>query len=74
MKYGWKLLFIPLWGLPAAGAYITMALSMGMTSVWTFIIGGIVGLVIGIPAGIWTANKVRRDDPDWGDPRVDPSA
>lgn len=74
MKYGWKLLFIPLWALCIAGAVVIAGLAVGLMSWWTFVIAGIVGLVIGVPAGIWNVRKVRREDPDWGPPGVDPAA
>lgn len=65
MAYGWRLLFIPLWALCIAGAVVVAALVIGFMTWITFVVAGIVGLAIGIPAGIWNARKIRRDDPDW---------
>lgn len=65
MKYGWKLLFIPLWALSIAGAVVIAGLSIGVVSWITFVVAGAVGLIVGVPAGIWNTRKIRREDPDW---------
>ncbi len=65
MKYGWKLVFTPLWVLCVAGAALVGFFAVGWYSWAAFITAGVVGLVIGIPAGIWNTRKVRREDPNW---------
>lgn len=65
MKYGWKLLITPIWVMCVAGAAVIAALSVGWVSWTAFVASGVVGLVIGIPAGIWNTRKMRREDPNW---------
>lgn len=65
MKHGWRLLFIPLWALCVAGVVVIAGLALGLFTWATFVVAGVVGLVVGIPAGLWNTKKVRRDDPDW---------
>lgn len=67
MKYGWKPLFGAIWAVCAAGVVVIAALSLGWTSWVAFAVAGVVGLVVGVPAGIWNARKLRRDDPNWED-------
>lgn len=65
MKYGWRLVLIPLWALCIAGAVVIAFLAMGWYSWAAFALAGLVGLAIGVPVGIWNTKKVRRDDPQW---------
>ncbi|MBL6427029.1 MAG: hypothetical protein HOY44_05840 [Maritimibacter sp.] len=65
MKHGWRLLFIPLWALCVAGVVVIAGLALGLFTWVTFVVAGVVGLIVGIPAGLWDTKKVRRDDPDW---------
>ncbi len=65
MKHGWRLLFIPLWALCVAGVVVIAGLALGLFTWVTFVVAGVVGLIVGIPAGLWNTKKVRRDDPDW---------
>ncbi|MEC7765174.1 MAG: hypothetical protein VX874_24935 [Pseudomonadota bacterium] len=65
MKHGWRLLFIPLWALCIAGVVVVAGLVLGFFTWLTFLVAAIIGLAIGIPAGLWNTRKVRRDDPDW---------
>ena len=65
MKYGWRLLFVPLWTLCIAGAVLIACLALGWMTWKAFALAAAVGLVLGIPGGLWTTRKVRRDDPDW---------
>ncbi|SEO92368.1 hypothetical protein SAMN04490248_11638 [Salinihabitans flavidus] len=65
MKYGWKALLGVLWVSCLAGATLIVFLALGWYSPWAFAAAGAVGLVFGIPAGIWNARKLRRDDPNW---------
>ena len=56
-----------LWVPCITGAMVIILLSMGWTGWLTFAVAGAVGLVIGIPAGIWTARTIKRQDPGWPD-------
>ena len=44
---------------------VIAGLALGLFTWVTFVVAGVVGLVVGIPAGLWNTKKVRRDDPDW---------
>ncbi|TYB80611.1 hypothetical protein [Maritimibacter fusiformis] len=65
MTYGWRLLFIPLWALCIAGGALVAFFAFGWYSWAAFVVAGIIGAAIGVPAGIWNTRKVRREDPDW---------
>ncbi|OWY01500.1 MULTISPECIES: hypothetical protein [Thioclava] len=65
MKYGWRLLFIPLWVLCIAGAVVTAFLAFDWMNWQAFVVAGLIGLLVGVPAGLWNTFKVRREDPDW---------
>jgi len=65
MKYGWRLIFIPLWALCVAGAAVTAFLAIGWVSWEAFAVAAVIGATAGIPAGLWNTHKVRRDDPAW---------
>ncbi|WP_172330902.1 hypothetical protein [Mangrovicoccus sp. HB161399] len=65
MKYGWRLLLIPLWALCIAGAALTAFLAAGWIGWPAFALAAVLGLVLGIPGGLWNTRKVRRDDPAW---------
>ena len=65
MKYGWRLIFIPLWALCIAGAAVTAFLAIGWVGWKAFAAAAVIGAVAGIPAGLWNTHKVRRDDPAW---------
>ncbi len=54
-----------LWVACVAGAMVILLLSLGWTGWMTFAVSGIVGILIGVPAGIWTARKIKRQDPGW---------
>lgn len=56
---------VALWVPCIAGAMVILLLSLGWTGWITFVVSGAVGLVIGVPAGIWTARKIKRQDPGW---------
>ncbi|MGR3323705.1 MAG: hypothetical protein ACU0DK_17445 [Pseudooceanicola sp.] len=66
MKYGWRLLYIPLWVLCVAGAALIAFLAFDWLAWQAFAVAGVIGLVVGVPAGLWTTKKIRRDDPAWG--------
>ncbi|NKX29539.1 hypothetical protein [Tritonibacter mobilis] len=65
MKYGWRLIFIPLWALCVAGAALTAFLVAGWFDWQAFAVAAAIGLIVGAPAGLWNTFKVRRDDPAW---------
>lgn len=65
MKYGWRLLFIPLWAMCIAGAFLTAFLAAGWIGWQSFAIAAGIGLLLGVPGGLWNTYKVRRDDPGW---------
>jgi len=65
MKYGWKLVFTPLWVLCVAGAALTVFFVYDWYSWTAFATAGVIGLLIGVPGGIWNTRKVRREDPNW---------
>ena len=54
-----------LWVPCIAGAMVIILLSLGWTGWITFAVSGAVGIVLGVPAGIWTARKIKRQDPGW---------
>ncbi|MEZ5779125.1 MAG: hypothetical protein R3E44_12270 [Paracoccaceae bacterium] len=56
---------VVLWVLSIAGAVVVAALSLGWVGWWPFIVAGVVGLVLGVPAGIWSARRIKREDPNW---------
>lgn len=59
-----------LWVSSVAGAAVVALLSIGWVSWVSFAIAGVVGLVVGVPAGIWTARLIKRDDPNWPPTRL----
>lgn len=65
MKYGWRLVFAPLWTLCLAGAALIAFFTIGWYDWAAFATAAAIGLMAGIPAGIWNAHKVRRDDGAW---------
>ncbi|MBV7408027.1 hypothetical protein [Maritimibacter sp. DP1N21-5] len=65
MKYGWRLVLIPLWASCVAGAVVIAALAVGLVSWIAFAVAGVIGLIVGVPAGIWNAKYMRREDPHW---------
>ncbi|WOI31336.1 hypothetical protein R1T40_00410 (plasmid) [Tritonibacter scottomollicae] len=65
MKYGWRFVFIPLWVLCISGAALTAFLVADWLAWQAFAVAITIGLIVGVPAGIWTTFKVRRDDPAW---------
>ena len=56
---------IVMWVFCLAGAAIVALMSMGDVTVWSFVISGVFGLIFGIPAGLWSAWAIKRDDPSW---------
>jgi uncharacterized membrane protein YfcA len=56
---------VVLWAVCIAGTFAIAFLSMGWVSWQAFAVAGTAGLVLGFPSGIWTARRIKRDDPDW---------
>ncbi|MAM62303.1 hypothetical protein [Maritimibacter sp. UBA3975] len=73
MKHGWRLLLIPLWALCAAGVVVIAGLAVGFMTWVTFAVAAVIGLAIGIPAGLWNTHKIKREDPDWDHRREIPA-
>ena len=59
-----------LWVACIAGVVVIVLLSSGWTGWKTFAIAGVIGLLIGIPAGIWSASHIKREDPGWPPERL----
>ncbi len=60
-----RTIMVTLWVMCLAGALVIAFLSAGWVGWTPFVLSGILGLAIGIPAGLWTARKIKRDDPAW---------
>ncbi len=56
---------VVLWVACVAGAVVIVALSLGWIGWQPFAVGAIVGVVIGVPGGLWNARYIKRKDPDW---------
>ncbi len=56
---------VVIWVLCIAGAAVIAALSYGWVGWVAFVVSGIVGVVLGVPLGIWTAKQIKREDPAW---------
>ena len=65
MKAPLRILLATLWALCIAGVVIVAALSLGIVEWQDFATAVIAGLVLGIPAGIWTERRIKRNDPFW---------
>lgn len=68
MRYGWRWMLAPLWAACLAGAVLIVCFSAGWYTWQAFALAGGIGLAAGIPLGIWTARKLRRQDPGWPTP------
>lgn len=60
-----RTLMVALWVSSLAGAVVIAGLSLGYVSWQVFALAGIFGLGIGVPAGLWNAGYIKRNDPDW---------
>ena len=69
MRHGWRLVFIPLAVACIAGAALVLFLALAWVSAVAFVAAGLVGLVLGVPFGLWATKKVRKDDPAWSEQR-----
>lgn len=60
-----RTIMVSLWVSSLAGAIVVGFLSAGWVGWMPFVLAGVIGLVLGVPAGLYTARKIKRDDPDW---------
>lgn len=65
-----RTIMVTLWVSSLAGAIVTGFLSAGWIGWMPFAVAGLIGLALGVPAGLFTARKIKRDDPDWPPRRV----
>jgi hypothetical protein len=56
-----------LWVPCIAGAMVIVLLTLDWTGWMTFAVAALVGLAVGVPAGIGTARQIKREDPGWPD-------
>lgn len=59
-----------MWVTSVAGAAVIALLSIGWFSWVSFPVSGVVGLAVGVPAGLWTAYAIKREDPNWPPKRI----
>ena len=60
-----RTIMVALWVSSLAGAALIAFLSAGWVGWMPFVVAGIIGLALGFPAGLYTARKIKRDDPAW---------
>lgn len=60
-----RTIMVTLWVTSLAGAIVVGFLSAGWVGWPTFVLAGIIGLALGIPAGLYSARRIKRDDPAW---------
>lgn len=60
-----RTIMVVLWVTSAAGVALVALMSLGAITWVSFAIAGVVGLAVGIPAGLWSARAIKRDDPSW---------
>ena len=65
MRAPLRTLLAVIWVACVAGAIVIFALTFGVMSWKAFAVAGLLGLVIGIPGGLWTARQIKREDPSW---------
>jgi hypothetical protein len=53
---------VVLWVFCVAGAAVIVALAMGWLTWVSFAVSGAIGLVVGVPGGLWTARRIKRSD------------
>ncbi len=54
-----------IWVVCVVGVAVIALLTLGWFTWITFAIAGVVGLVVGVPAGVWSARAIKREDPQW---------
>lgn len=52
-----------LWVACIAGAAVVAALSLGWVGWVPFAASGVLGLVLGIPLGLWSARRIKQENP-----------
>lgn len=65
MKAPLRTLMVALWVACVAGAVLIVFLSLASITWVAFVVSGVVGILVGVPAGLWTAKAIKRDDPNW---------
>lgn len=60
-----RTVMVALWVVCIAGAAVIAALSYGWVGWMAFVVSGVIGLVLGVPLGIWSARQIKREDPLW---------
>ncbi len=60
-----RTLMVALWVTSIAGGAVILFLSFAWMSWASFAVAGVLGLGLGIPAGIWSARAIKREDPNW---------
>lgn len=65
MKAPLRTFLVTLWVACLAGAAVIAALASGWVSWTAFAAAGALGVVLGTPAGLWTAREIKREDPNW---------
>ena len=61
---------IPLFVASIAGTVVIVALALGFYTWWAFAISGVVGIVLGVPLGIWVTNAIKRAGSAWPPERL----
>ena len=60
-----RTLLVTLWVACVGGVVVIAGLSLGWVGWSPFVLGAALGVIIGVPAGIWNARYIKRKDPDW---------
>lgn len=55
-------IMVTLWASCIAGAVVVAGLVLGIVNWWLFGLAVVVGGVLGVPAGLWTARTLRQGD------------
>jgi hypothetical protein len=53
------------------GAVVITLFSMGLYNVWTIGAGVAAGLLLSWPAAYWVSRRIKRDDPNWDETKVE---
>ncbi|OOY09813.1 hypothetical protein [Thioclava sp. F36-7] len=65
MKKPLRLFLAALSALVVTWVVVIAALTFGFVGWQEFAFAVIVGIVLGIPAGLWTERRIKRNDPFW---------
>jgi fatty acid desaturase len=65
MRAPLRTIMVTLWAACVTGAVLTLLLAMGWVTWVSFVISAVIGLAVGVPAGLWSAKAIKRDDPNW---------